>query len=105
MKHIGGHLKTTMQKSAATERGELMEYFRQRLNQGRAKDGYPAITMPRLGSMLTKIPTKDLYYLKRRCDDAQHFSKTFWWLLNPKKHTEEEEAPAPKKKRRPASRD
>jgi len=65
-----------------------MEYFRQRLNRDRAVDGYPAITMARLGAMLVKIPTKDLYYLKKVCDDSKHFSKKFWWLLNPKKHAE-----------------
>ena len=105
MEHIGAHIRQPEKSNArATERGEMMEYFRQRLNRDRAKDGYPAITMGRLGAMLTKIPTKDLYYLKRRCEDAQHFSKTFWWLLNPKKHTEEGEAETPKRKRRtPAS--
>ena len=72
--------------TAETERGELMQYFRQRLNLDRAKDGYPPITMGRMGATLAKIPTKDLYYLKKVCDDAKHFSKTFWWELNPKKH-------------------
>jgi len=79
-----------MEKKSATERGELMQYFRQRLNFERVKDGYPAITMARIGMLLARIPTKDLYYLKKVCDDAPHFSKKFWWELNPKKHTEEE---------------
>jgi hypothetical protein len=34
------------------------------------------------GIIAQKIPTKDLYYLKRICDDAKHFSKRFWWGLN-----------------------
>ncbi len=105
MKHIAGHLKQAMHKSSATERGELMEYFRSRLNRDRIKDGYPAITMARLGHMLAKIPTKDLYYLKSTCDDAPHFSKKFWWLLNPKKHTNEiSDTPSSTKKDRERGR-
>ena len=84
MKHIKDNLKRSMNPSKETERGELMAYFRQRLNRDRGKDGYPAITMGRMGKMLEKIPTKDLYYLKRVCDDAKNFSKKFWWELKPK---------------------
>jgi len=86
MKHIRDHLKRSVKKSRETERGELLQYFRERLNRDRARDGYPPITMARMGKTLEKIPTKDLYYLKRVCDDARHFSKKFWWLLDPKKH-------------------
>ena len=86
MRHIAHDLKRVMQKKRETERGELMQYFRQRLNFDRVKDGYPPLTMARMGKTLEKIPTKDLYYLKRVCDDAKHFSKKFWWELNPKKH-------------------
>lgn len=63
-----------------------MTYFCGKLNVGRVRDGLPAISMGRMGKMLEKIPTKDLYYLKRVCDDAGNFSKKFWYELNPKKH-------------------
>jgi len=46
----------------------------------------PLITMPRMGKMLEKIPTKDLYYIKSVCDKAQNFSKKFWFELNPDKY-------------------
>ncbi len=88
MKHIGSHLAKTLEKSRKTERGELMKYFIQKLNGERARDGLPAISMPRMGKLLQQIPTKDLYYIKRVCDDSSNFSKKFWWLLNPKKHQE-----------------
>ena len=55
----------------------------------RMRDNYPKITMGRMGKTLEKIPTKDLYYLKRGCDDAKDFSKKFWWEINPKKHENE----------------
>lgn len=86
MKHIGTHLKRAMVKTRITERGELMRYFLERVNAERVADGYPPMNMARIGKTLEKIPTKDLYYLKRVCDDAQNFSKKFWWELNPKKH-------------------
>src|SRR3989338_6276690 len=86
MRHIKDRLKRTMTKGKETARGELMPYFRQKLNQERGKDGYPTLSMPRMGKILEKIPTKDLYYLKRVCDDSKNFSKKFWWLLNPKNH-------------------
>ncbi len=86
MRHIGVHLKRTVAKSRVTERGELMKYFCARLNKSRVRDGLPPITMARMGKLLEKIPTKDLYYVKRVCDDAQNFSKKFWYLLNPDKY-------------------
>jgi hypothetical protein len=88
MKHIGAQLHKTLKKTRETERGELLQYFRQRLNIDRIRDGYPALTMARMGKALEKIPTKDLYYLKRVCDDAANFSKKFWWEINPENHTE-----------------
>jgi hypothetical protein len=86
MKHISADIKRTFAKSRETERGELMQYFCERINAQRTSDGYPKVTMGRMGKTLEKIPTKDLYYLKSVCDDAKHFSKKFWWLLNPKNH-------------------
>jgi hypothetical protein len=89
MKHINAHLKQSLSDAKKTERGELMEYFCRKLNATRVQDGLGPISMGRMGKLLEKIPTKDLYYLKRVCDDAGHFSKKFWWEMNPKKHGSE----------------
>jgi hypothetical protein len=86
MQHIKVQLKRAVADAKKTERGELMRYFLQRLNVQRLRDGYGKLTMGRMGKILQNIPTKDLYYLKRVCDDSQHFSKKFWWELDPKKH-------------------
>ena len=86
MKHIGAHLKKTVSNTRATERGELMRYFVQRLNASRREDGLYPLSMGRMGKLLEKIPTKDLYYLKSVCDSAKHFSKKFWYELNPEKY-------------------
>jgi hypothetical protein len=89
MQHISAHIKRTMSAARETERGELLKYFCERINAQRLRDGYPKVTIGRMGKTLEKIPTKDLYYLKRVCDDAGNFSKKFWWEVNPKKHQEE----------------
>ncbi len=86
MRHIGTHLKKSVTKSRETERGELMRYFCGKLNRSRQQDGLPPISMGRMGKLLEKIPTKDLYYIRRVCDDAQNFSKKFWYLLKPEKY-------------------
>lgn len=69
-----------------TERGELMRFFLRHLNYSRKNDGLAPMTMAHLGTVLEKIPTQDLYYLKSVCSQAKHFSKKFWWELDPSKH-------------------
>ncbi|HYF29372.1 MAG TPA: hypothetical protein VEA36_03350 [Candidatus Paceibacterota bacterium] len=94
MKPIGDFLPPVPEgqmpkKSRAHERGELMRFFVRHLNYARAQDGLPKLTMSRMGKILEGIPTKDLYYLKSVCSRAKHFSKKFWWEVDPKKHEEE----------------
>jgi hypothetical protein len=86
MRHISTHIKLTVQNARQTERGELFKYFCNELNKSRVRDGLAPISMGRMGKTLEKIPTKDLYYLKRVCDDSKNFSKKFWYLLNPEKY-------------------
>lgn len=90
MERIGDHLKRDKAKEKMTERGELMKYFAARLNTGRVRDGFPPLTLGRMGRVLQGIPTKDLYYLKSVCDQSKDFSKKFWWEINPKKHQDKE---------------
>ncbi|MEK7068210.1 MAG: hypothetical protein AAB964_00145 [Patescibacteria group bacterium] len=96
MRHIGDHMgglpagrqgdSPRSKRDKATERGEMMKYFMDRLNESRKRDGLPFLTMPRMGRLLVAIPTQDLYYLKSVCDQSKDFSKKFWWEINPKKH-------------------
>ena len=97
MDHIKAHMLGQIKKrDRATERGEMMRYFMEKLNRSRARDGWPALSLPRMGRILQAIPTKDLYYLKSVCDHATDFSKKFWWEVNPKKH-EDDKKPKAKK--------
>ncbi len=87
MQHIGQHMSEPSKRSKrdkVTERGEMMKYFMDRLNESRKHAKLPPLTMPRMGRLLVAIPTKDLYYLRRICDDAKDFSKKFWWEIKPK---------------------
>lgn len=86
MQHIGSQLKRAVLDARATERGELMKYFCGRINPPRLSDGLGPVSMGRMGKLLQKIPTKDLYYLKTVCDQSKNFSKKFWWEINPKNH-------------------
>ena len=87
MEHIGKHMKQLSERSKAeraTERGELIKYFMERLNPSRVRDGYAPLTLARTGRPLVAIPTKDLYSLKSVCDQSKDFSKKFWWEIKPK---------------------
>ena len=86
MQHIKMELNRKIERDRRTERGELMKYFRSRLNPNRLQEGLPAITMSRMGKIIEKIPTKDLYYLRSVCDKAKNFSAKFWYELDPEKH-------------------
>lgn len=86
MDHIKITLRQSKKKMRETERGELMKYFIERINPGRIRDGLPKLSMARMGKILESIPTKDLYFLKRVCDDSKNFSKRFFYELDPKKH-------------------
>ena len=94
MKSIGDMLPNFEKKAAEapkgkkrqTERGELLRFFQRHLNYSRTQDGLPPITMGHLGTVLEKIPTADLYYLKSVCSTAKNFGKKFWWEIDPKKH-------------------
>ena len=94
MKSIG-EIKPSVEKSKnrKTERGELMTFFCRHLNHSRKADGHREITMARMGYILEKIPTGDLYYLQSVCTKAKNFSKKFWWEIDPKKHLPENDQP------------
>lgn len=69
-----------------SERGELLEEFRARITPEWDSKRYGVLTIARIAKKLEGIPTKDLYYLKRVCEDSKNYSKRFFWELNPNKH-------------------
>lgn len=82
-----------VEKSHATERGELLKQFLEVININRVSNKFKPITYARISMLLPKeIPTKDLYSLLSQCKDAgnrgknyhESFSKTFYWLIKAK---------------------
>jgi hypothetical protein len=77
-------------RKRASERGDLIETFLLRLNPGRKAKGYPPLTYGRLAYLLTGIPTKDLYALLSRCNDAErrgyNWAAIFFKEIKPNKN-------------------
>lgn len=82
------------QKSAKakrrSERGDIYDTILGRLNPDRKRKGMPPIGYGRLAYLLTGIPTKDLYALISKCNDAETrgfpWSAIFWKEIRPNKH-------------------
>jgi hypothetical protein len=73
----------------STERGDIFDTILSRLNPSRTKKKLPPITYGRLAYLLTDIPTKDLYVLISKCNDAERrgfpWSAIFWKEIRPAK--------------------
>jgi hypothetical protein len=83
---FGKYQKPTKQ-TRQTERGELYDQILTRLNPSRTKAGYKPLGHARLAYLLAGIPTKDLYALISRCDEAERrgypWSAIFWKEITP----------------------
>jgi hypothetical protein len=74
MERIGtlfGKRSSLPKKTRRTERGDVFDTILSRINPGRIKKGYQPVSYGRLAYLLTGIPTKDLYALISKCDDAE----------------------------------
>lgn len=65
-----------------TERGELLVYFRDRLNETRDGKIYKKLTIGTIAVKLGHLKkVEDLYYLKSICDQSKNFGATFWYSI------------------------
>ena len=71
-------------KSKATERGELLTYFVDRLNQDRDGVNYKKLQISRIAFVLSHLNVQDLYYLKSICTQFRNFGSTFWFSIKAK---------------------
>jgi len=79
-------LVTDKPKSKITnQRQELIGMFVDRLNLDR-KPPYKPLTAPRVGMMLAALDTRELYVFLAELKQSKHFSKSFWWRINPKNY-------------------
>ena len=78
MEPLAKHLSIPKpQAKQTTERGELFDFFLGVLNPDRISKGFRPYDHARIGYMLAKIPTKDLWALKSKMVDAQRRSSRF----------------------------
>lgn len=82
--------KTYEEAVVRSERGELAEKFRARLNETRKGAGFAQITPARMMMLVQGIPNDDLYAFYRQCEQAKNFSAFFWWSVKPKTHSSTE---------------
>jgi hypothetical protein len=78
--------KTIERPSRKTERGEFLQEFLQNIKPGWDAARFGELTIGRIARKLQGVPTKDLYYLKRVCEDSKNYAKRFFWELNAEKH-------------------
>lgn len=72
-------------KSRKTERGDLIQFFVDRLNEDR-KPPYKPLTVKIVAVKLGHLKKlDDLYFLKSYCSQAKNFSSCFWGSLKVKK--------------------
>lgn len=74
MEQIGtlfGNRQKPAKSRRQTERGDLLDTILSRLNPPRLRKGFRPMNYGRLAYLLTGIPTKDLYVLISKCDDAE----------------------------------
>ena len=66
-----------------SERAELVQKFTDRLNEGRAKDGFKPLTPRAVAVKIAHLDTSDLYFFFKQCSQAKSFGARFWWALKP----------------------
>jgi len=79
--------RAARKEAKETERGELLKEFLRNIKPSWDAKRFGELTIARLAKKIEGVPTKDLYYLKRVCEDSKNYAKRFFWELNPKKHT------------------
>ncbi len=85
---FGKYQKPAPVNDKRTERGELLKEFLSHIKPSWDEKKYGKMTIGRLARKVQGVPTKDLWYLKRVCEDSKNYSKRFFFELNPSKHKE-----------------
>jgi len=71
--------------AASSERAELIGKFTDRLNLDRDGVKFKKLSYAAVAVKLAHIKSNfDLYAFMRACEQANSFSKYFWWALKPK---------------------
>lgn len=74
-------------KDRLTRRGELLKEFLSHIRPQWDAKKYGPMTIGRIAKKVQGLSVDDLHYLHRVCLDSKHYSKRFFFELNPNKHT------------------
>lgn len=66
-------------KSRRSERGDLLDYFLEKINLSRVGTNFKPMTKSGMAYLLSVYTTEQLYHLRFKCDKASNFAKCFWW--------------------------
>ena len=80
-KDLFNNYRIVSTKTHRSERGDLITSFTERINQERLGTNYKQLTLNYVANLLSVYKTGDLYVLFKKCNEAKHFSKTFWWYV------------------------
>ena len=80
-KDLFNNYRIVSTKTHRSERGDLITSFTERINQERLGTNYKQLTLNYVANLLSVYKTGDLYVLFKKCSEAKHFSKTFWWYV------------------------
>lgn len=80
MKPISTLLKIPEKSKPTSERAEGLRPFVERLRDKKGKPYRPAF----IAMKLSHVPTSELYYLLKQCEQARSFGAMFWYLIKPK---------------------
>jgi len=70
---------------ATSERASIIESFVTKLNNSRTVGGYKPLLPGFYASKMSHIPTDDLYFHYKQCEQSKNFSSLWWYLNCPKK--------------------
>jgi hypothetical protein len=78
----------TRNASRRSERGDLLEFFHDKINATRDGKRFRKLPMSAIAVKLSLLSVRDLYYLKSTCLDAERrgvpFSAAFWSAIRPR---------------------
>lgn len=77
--------KVATVNSTKTERGELLSFFLEKMNESRRSGGYKEWKMSSIGYFLAPFSIENLYQLKGQCERAKNFGACFNHYVFPKK--------------------
>ena len=84
IKDLFGHIVLESKRTRRTEKGDLLNFFLERINADRDGVKYKKLDIKRMGFLLSVYNVEQLYFLRMKCEKATNFSKTFWWYVNNK---------------------